>query len=258
MPGSDMGHIGSGLDASRPRLAEKAVKSDSIRSRALSPSITAVGASMPLPRVILADDHTILLEALRKLLEPHCEIVGTVADGRTLLETASELKPDVIVADISMPLINGLNTRARLKKVLPRMKLIFLTMNEDPDLAAEALRCGASGYLSKTSAASELIRAIQLVLKGKSYVTPQIAKGMQQAFIHSPPGPKARAEALTARQREVMQLLARGKSMREVASILNVTKKTVEYHKYHIMEVLNLITNADFIRFAIESRILKP
>jgi CheY-like chemotaxis protein len=111
-----MSHIGSGLDASRPRLAEKAVKSHSIRSRVLSPSITAVGASMPLPRVILADDHTILLEALRKLLEPHCEIVGTVADGRTLLKTAPELKPDVIVADISMPLMNGLEAGARLKE----------------------------------------------------------------------------------------------------------------------------------------------
>jgi DNA-binding NarL/FixJ family response regulator len=254
-----MGHIGSGLDASRPRLAEKAVKSDSIRSRVLSPSITAVGASMPLPRVILADDHTILLEALRKLLEPHCEIVGTVADGRTLLKTAPELKPDVIVSDISMPLINGLDTWARLKEVLPRMKLIFLTMNEDPDLAVEALRCGASGYLLRTSAVKELLRAIQLARKGKSYVTPQMARRMQKPFNKNPNnGPKARAKILTARQREVMQLLAGGKFMREVASVLNVTKRTVAYHKYRIMEVLNLKTNADFIRFAIESRILKP
>jgi DNA-binding NarL/FixJ family response regulator len=237
----------------------KAVKSDSIRSRALPRSITAVGASMSLPRVILADDHTILLEALRKLLEPHCEIVSTVADGRTLLETAALLKPDVIVADISMPLINGLDTGARLKEVLPRMKLVFLTMNEDPDLAVEALRCGASGYLLKTSAASELIRAIQLVLKGKSYVTPQIARGMQKAFIHNPnPGPKARAKTLTVRQREVVQLLAEGKSMKEAASVLNVTPRTVAFHKYRIMDELNLKTTADLIQFAIKSRILVP
>jgi DNA-binding NarL/FixJ family response regulator len=254
-----MGHIGSGLDASRPRLAEKAVKSDSIRSRALSPSITAVGASMSLPRVMLADDHTILVEALRKLLEPHCEIVGTVADGRTLLKTAPELKPDVIVADISMPLINGLDTWARLKEVLPRMKLIFLTMNEDPDLAVEAFRCGASGYLLKTSAVKELIGAIQLALEGKSYVTRQMARRMQKSFNKNPNnGPKARGKILTARQREVMQLLAGGKSMREVARVVNLSTRTVAFHKYRIMEVLNLKTNADFIRFAIESRILKP
>jgi len=206
---------------------------------------------------MLADDHTILLEAFHKLLEPHCEIVGTVADGRTLLETAPELKPDVIVADISMPLMNGLEAGLRLKEVLPRMKLIFLTMNEDPDLAVEALRCGASGYLLKTSAASELIRAIQVVLKGKSYVTPQIAKGMQKAFIHNPnPGPKAPAKTVTARQREVVQLLAEGKSMKEVASVLNVTTRTVAFHKYRVMKELNLKTTADLIQFAIKSRIL--
>jgi DNA-binding NarL/FixJ family response regulator len=214
---------------------------------------------MALPRVMLADDHTILVEAFRKLLEPHCEIVAAVADGRALLETAIELKPDVIVADISMPLMNGLEAGLRLKELLPTMKLIFLTMNEDHDLAVEALRCGASGYLLKTSAASELIRAIQLALKGKTYVTPQIAKGMQKAFIHNPnPRPKARAKTLTARQREVVQLLAEGKSMKEVASVLNVTPRTVAFHKYRIMEELNLKTNADLIQFAIKSRILVP
>jgi DNA-binding NarL/FixJ family response regulator len=214
---------------------------------------------MALPRVMLADDHTILVEAFRKLLEPHCEIVAAVADGRALLETATALKPDVIVADISMPLMNGLEAGLRLKELLPTMKLIFLTMNEDHDLAVEALRCGASGYLLKTSAASELIRAIQLALKGKTYVTPQIAKGMQKAFIHNPnPRPKARAKTLTARQREVVQLLAEGKSMKEVASVLNVTPRTVAFHKYRIMEELNLKTNADLIQFAIKSRILVP
>jgi DNA-binding NarL/FixJ family response regulator len=214
---------------------------------------------MALPRVMLADDHTILVEAFRKILEPHCEIVSTVADGIALLETAPELKPDVIVADISMPLLNGLEAGARLKELMPTMKLIFLTVNEDPDLAVEALRRGASGYLLKTSALSELIKAIQLALKGKSYVTPKIAKLMQKPFINNPdPGAKALAQILTARQRGVVQLLAEGKTMKEVASVLHVTPRTVAYHKYQVMKTLNIKTNADLVRFALESRILIP
>ena len=131
---------------------------------------------MGLPRVMLADDHTILVEAFRKLLEPHCEIVGTVADGRALLETAPQIKPAVIIVDIGMPLMNGLEAGMRLKELMPTVKLIFLTMNEDPELAMEAMRSGASGYLLKSSAGSELIRAIEMALKGKSYVTPKLAK----------------------------------------------------------------------------------
>jgi DNA-binding NarL/FixJ family response regulator len=213
---------------------------------------------MALPRVMLADDHTILLEAFRKILEPHCEIVSTVADGLALLETAPKLKPDVIVADISMPLLNGLEAGARLKELMPTMKLIFLTVNEDPELAVEALRSGASGYLLKTSALSELIGAIQLAVKGKSYVTPKIAQLMQTQFINNPPGAKARDKILTARQREVVQLLAEGKSMKEVASVLNLTARTVAFHKYRVMKALNIKTQADLIRYALESRILIP
>jgi len=212
---------------------------------------------MPLPRLILADDHTILVEAFRKLLEPHCEVVGIVSDGRALVETASRLKPDVSIVDISMPLMNGLEAGMRLKELIPTMKLIFLTMNEDPDLAVEAIRSGASGYLLKSSAASELIRAIQLALRGKTYVTPQIARGMEKAFIANPnPRPKARAKALTPRQREVVVLLAEGKSMKEIASVLNVTPRTIAFHKYRVMRELNLKTTADLIQFAIKARIL--
>ena len=210
---------------------------------------------MTLPRVMLADDHTILVEAFRKLLEPEFEVVGTVSDGRALLETAPQLKPDVIVIDIGMPLMNGMEAGLRLKKQMPAVKIIFLTMSEDPDLAMEAMRFGASGYLVKSSAASELIRAIHMSLKGKSYVTPQIARGMQKAFIDNPK-PKARAKALTPRQREVVQLLAEGKSMKEVASVLNVTARTVAFHKYRVMQELNLETTAELIQFAIKSRIL--
>jgi DNA-binding NarL/FixJ family response regulator len=204
---------------------------------------------------MLADDHTILLEAFRKLLEPHCEIVGVVSDGRTLLETAPGLNPDLIVLDIGMPLMNGLEAGMRLKKQMPRAKLIFLTMNEDPDLAVEAMRSGASAYLLKTSAATELIGAIQMALKGKTYVTQQIARGMRKTLVKNPRA-KHRAKALTPRQREVVQLLAQGKSMKEIASILKVTRRTVAFHKYCVMEELNIETTAELIQFAIKSRIL--
>jgi len=207
------------------------------------------------PRIMLADDHTILLEAFRKLLEPLFEIVGMVSDGRALLDAAPNLKPDVIVVDVGMPLLNGLEAGLRLKEMMPSTKIIFLTMNDDPDLAMNAMRSGASGYLLKRSAAAELINAIHLSLKGKSYVTPQIARGMEKAFINNP-NPKSRAKALTPRQREVVQLLAEGKSMKEVASVLHVTPRTVAFHKYRVMEELNLQSSAELIQFAIKSRIL--
>lgn len=210
---------------------------------------------MPFPRVMLADDHSILVEAFRKLLEPHFEIVGTVADGIALLEIAPQIKPDVIVIDIAMPLLNGLEAASRLKKQMPAVKMIFLTMNEDPDLAVEAMSAGASGYLLKSSAASELIRAIHLSLKGKTYITPLIERGMQNAFIRDP-RPKSRAKALTPRQREVVQLLAEGKSMKEAASVLNVTPRTVAFHKYRVMQELHLATTAELIQFAIKAHIL--
>jgi DNA-binding NarL/FixJ family response regulator len=180
-----------------------------------------------------------------------------VADGRALLETAPQLKPDVILVDIGMPLMNGLEAGLRLKQLMPAVKLVFLTMNEDPYLAVEAIHHGASGYLLKSSAASELIRAIRMALKGKRYVTPQIARGMQKAFINNPQ-PSVRARTLTPRQREVVQLLAEGKSMKEVASVLHVTPRTVAFHKYRIMDQLSLRTTADLIQFAIKSRILLP
>jgi DNA-binding NarL/FixJ family response regulator len=212
---------------------------------------------MALPRVILADDHTLLVEAFRKLLEPHFDVVGTVADGRALLETAPKLNPDAIVVDIGMPLMNGLEAGLRLKELIPRVKLIFLTMNTDPDLAVEAMHSGASGYLLKTSASTELILAIQMALKGKSHVTPQIARGMEKAFINDPRD-KVHKKKLTPRQREVVQLLAEGKSMKQVASILNLTPRTVAFHKYRVMGELNIETTAELIQFAIKTRIIVP
>jgi DNA-binding NarL/FixJ family response regulator len=204
---------------------------------------------------MLADDHTIIVEAFRKLLEPHFDIVGTVSNGRALLEAAPGLNPDVIVIDIAMPLLNGLEAGLRLKQTMTAVKLVVLTMNDDPDLAREAIRSGVSAYLLKSSAASELIRAIRLVLKGRSYVTPQIARGMEKAFINGSK-PTARSKVLTPRQREVVQLLAEGKSMKEAANLLNVTTRTVAFHKYRVMAELNLKTTADLIQFAIKSRIV--
>jgi DNA-binding NarL/FixJ family response regulator len=210
-------------------------------------------------RVLLADDHTLVLEAFEKLLEPDYTVVGAVSDGRALLAAAAELKPDVIVLDIAMPLLNGLDAARQLKKTMPAIKLIFLTMNEDPDLASEAFRIGASGYLLKTSAASELSKAIKEALCGRSYVTPVITQGMVESFIRQP-GDDRNAPKLTSRQREVLQLLAEGRSMKEAAKILNVTPRTVAFHKYRMMEQLNLKNNADLIQFALREFIvpMKP
>jgi DNA-binding NarL/FixJ family response regulator len=207
------------------------------------------------PRVILADDHTLLVEAFRKLLEATCEIVATVADGHALLDVASRLKPDVVVLDISMPLLNGLEAGRQVKERVAGTKLIFLTMNEDPDLAVEAIRMGASGYLLKKSAASELFKAIEIALRGKWYVTPQIAQGMEASFIRDPEG-GGYDQTITPRQRQVVQLLAEGKSMKEAAGVLNVATRTIAFHKYRVMEDLKLKTTADLIQFAMRNHIL--
>jgi DNA-binding NarL/FixJ family response regulator len=198
-------------------------------------------------RVLLADDHTIFLDALAKLLEPEFEVVGTVTDGRALVLRAPDLRPDVVVLDIGMPLLNGLDAGQQIKALRPETKLIFLTQNQDANLAAEAFRQKASGYLLKNSAATELITAIREAMKGRTYVSPLIAEGMLSSL--SDP---ARGVELTSRQREVLQLLAEGKSMKEVASILNVSTRTVEFHKQRLMDVLDLKTNADLVRYAVK------
>ena len=197
-------------------------------------------------RVLLADDHTLLLGAFEKLLEHEYTVVGAVSDGRALLSAAAELRPDVIVLDIAMPLLNGLDAARQLKKTMPKVKLIFLTMNQDPNVASEAFRAGASGYLLKTSASSELSKAIKEALCGRSYVTPIITQGMVDSLIRRPADDRA-APQLTPRQREVLQLLAEGRSMKEAAKILSVTPRTVAFHKYRMMEQLNLKNNTDFL-----------
>jgi DNA-binding NarL/FixJ family response regulator len=210
---------------------------------------------MNLARVMIADDHLILAESIRKLLESDCEVVATVADGHALLKAATIQIPDLVLLDIAMPILNGLEAGRQLKEKMPKIKLIFLTMNEDPDLAREAFNLGASGYLSKKSAASELFQAIKAVLRGKTYVSPQIARAMEDAFIRKPDGSKTR-KSLTPRQREVMQLLAEGKSMKEAGDILSLTARTVAFHKYRMMEGLGFKTTADLIQFAVREHIV--
>jgi len=207
--------------------------------------------AMGKPRVILADDHTLLLEAFEKLLAAECDVVAKVADGRALVAAVQEHHPDVVVLDLSMPLLNGLEAARQIKSFDKTVRLVFVTMNEDPDLAAEAFRAGGSAYLLKRSASSELLTAIRESMKHRSYVTPLVTEGMLGSLMHS--AADAPSRQLTPRQREVLQLLAEGKSMKEVASILNVTARTVAFHKYRMMEQLNIKTNAELIQYAIRN-----
>lgn len=209
---------------------------------------------MAKPRVILADDHTMLVEAFEKLLSPECEIVAKVADGRALVAAVQEHHPDVVVLDLAMPLLNGLDAARQIKQIDRSVRLVFVTMNEDPDLAAEAFRAGGAAYLLKRSAGSELLTAIREAMKHRSYVTPLVTEGMLGALMHSTAD--AGAKQLTTRQREVLQLLAEGKSMKEVGSILNVTPRTVAFHKYRMMEQLKIKTNAELIQYAIRHNLI--
>ena len=203
------------------------------------------------PRVLLADDHTLVLDGFRKLLEDHCEIVGAAEDGRTLLRMAQELKPDIATLDISMPELNGIDAARKLKKMLPDTKLIFVTMHADQAYVNEAFKAGASGYLLKRSAGSELLQAIHSVMEGQCYVTPLVAKGLVESAITGRVPAVLGAKSLTARQREVLQLVAEGKAVKEVASALNISPKTVEFHKSQIMSLLDLHTTAELTKYAL-------
>jgi DNA-binding NarL/FixJ family response regulator len=206
---------------------------------------------MKRPKIILADDHTILLDALRNMVEPEFEVVALCSNGRELIKAAMELNPVMIVLDIGMPMMNGLNAGQRLKQILPAVKLVYLTMNQDPDMASEAFRLGASAYLLKTSAGAELIRALREVLLGGTYVTPLMTEGMVGSFVQNLKSRK-NTQQLTLRQREVLQLLAEGLSMKEAAYILNVSPRTVAFHKYTMMDHLNIKTSAELIEYAMK------
>jgi DNA-binding NarL/FixJ family response regulator len=207
---------------------------------------------MTRPRILMADDHLMLLEAFKALLEPDFDVVGTVTDGRALLEEFSRLHPDVVLLDIAMPLLNGLDAGRQLKAQRRSVKLIYLTMNPNPDLASEALRLGASGYVLKSSAAQELKQAIQEALRGRSYITPLITRDVVGSLIEQ----RAPRHELTSRQREVLQLLAEGKSMKEVGAILDLTPRTVAFHKYRMMEQLRLKTSAELVTFAVRQGVV--
>ena len=209
---------------------------------------------MKKPRVLMADDHSLILAGLRKLVESECDVVGTVEDGRALVEAAQKLRPDLILLDISMPLLNGLEAARQLRTLVPDSKLIFLTMHASPTYATEAFQVGACGYLLKRSAASELSLAIKSVLQGQHYLTPLLTKDVLDSVLKPSTGArgkKAASAALTSRQREVLQLVAEGHGTKEIATILNVSVKTVEFHKSRIMQHLDIHTTADLTKYAI-------
>jgi DNA-binding NarL/FixJ family response regulator len=206
-------------------------------------------------RVILADDHKLILDALTNLIEPEFQVVGTFGDGHALVEGAPELKPHVIVLDVGMPTMNGISAGQRLKQSMPNVKLIYLTMNQDPDLAAEAFRLGAKGYLLKSSAGSELVDALRTVFRGGSYVTPLMTEDVLGSFVNHFKNLKSTSH-LTLRQKEVLQLLAEGRSMKEAAYILNVSPRTVAFHKYTMMEHLHIKTSAELVQYAFNTQLL--
>jgi DNA-binding NarL/FixJ family response regulator len=205
------------------------------------------------PRILIADDHKLVVEGLRKLLEEHFEVVGTVDNGRALLAMARRLKPDVILVDVSMPLLNGIDACARLRTLVPESRIIVLTMHADRTYAAEALRVGAAGYVLKGSATSELIGAIRTVLRGKRYVAQVLAVG---SGVQAPLRGETHGGHLTARQREVLQLVAEGRTAKQIASLLHISVKTVEFHKARLMDQLGLHSTADLTRYAVQHGIV--
>lgn len=207
-------------------------------------------------RILIADDHTLVAELCKRLLETEFDVVGTVSDGRALVRAATELKPDVIVVDVAMPILNGLDAGQKVKELLPAVRLVYLTMNPDPDVAAEAFARGASGYLLKTCASSEMVLAVRQVLRGKSY----LSRGLSQDTIDSLRWRNKKLvneeERLTPRQREVLQLLAEGKVMKEVSDILDMSTRTVAYHKYRMMEILGAKSSAELIKYAVRNHVV--
>ncbi|ABF43064.1 two component transcriptional regulator, LuxR family [Candidatus Koribacter versatilis Ellin345] len=209
----------------------------------------------PRARIIIADDHTLVAEACKKLLEGDYDVVAVVRDGRALVHSASQLQPNVVVIDINMPLLNGLDAGQQIKKASPAVQLVFLTMSEEPELVKEAFRCGASAYVVKTGAAAELVTAVQEVLSGHTYLSPSLAR--ESAASPTRPGFGIDSDVpLTERQREVLQLLAEGRSMKEVGAILKLTTRTVAFHKYRIMKAVHARNNAELVRYAIKKHIL--
>lgn len=200
-------------------------------------------------RIVIVDDHALIADACRKLLESTGDVVGTYTDPRAFLAEAVSLRPDVVVMDISMPMLNGLDAARELKRLVPNVRIIILTMNEDPEVAAEAFRIGASGYLLKRSSGSELALAVREVMTQRYYLTPLLTRDLVGSLVHD--HPRKQLHQLTPRQREVLQLLTEGRSMKEAAAILHVSARTVAFHKYRIMEQLKVESTAALIQFAV-------
>ena len=205
---------------------------------------------MPKIRILLADDHRIILEGLKRLLEAEFELVGTAEDGNALVSEAARLRPEVVVVDISMPRLNGIDAFREIRKIAPGIRAVFLTMHHDADYAARAFEVGGSGYVLKHSAPGELATAIRAAVEGRTYVSPMIAGELITSYRESAKG-KTPAAKLTGRQREILQLLADGDTAKAIAAKLHISPRTVEFHKYNMMAEWNLKTTADLIRFAI-------
>lgn len=206
---------------------------------------------MPKPRILLADDHALVLEGFRRILEQHYELVGSTEDGRALVEAAKKLQPDIVILDVSMPLLNGIDAALQLRKVCPRSKLIFVTMHADTDYVRSAFEAGASAYVLKRSAVDELEQAIRAVMAGHSYITPLITKELLDVFLANASEKSSGTGSLTPRQREVLQLLTEGRTAKDIASLLNISSRTVEFHKAQMVEQLHLQTTADLIKYAV-------
>jgi DNA-binding NarL/FixJ family response regulator len=207
-------------------------------------------------RVLIADDHPILAEGLRSLLEPEFEVMGLVADGRALVSAARELRPDVIVADITMPSLNGIEAAAQLRDLGVPARVVFLTMHRDVAYARRAMEAGAAGFVLKHSLAAELVTAVREALRGQTYVTPLIAGELLQSYRDADPRSPDSGDRLTARQREALQLFAEGRSAKEVAAVLKISPRTAEVHKARILEALGLRTTADLVQYAIRNGII--
>ena len=211
---------------------------------------------MKKPRVLLADDHKIVLEGLKSLLGDEFEVVGSVENGRALVQQAAALHPDVIVADISMPQLNGIEAARQVKKIDKNIKIVFLTMHPDATYAANAFEAGASGFVLKHAAPSELITAIREAIKGRTYVTPLIAGDLIRTYQEGGSQEKDLFKKISPRQREILQLLAEGKSSKEIASVLNISTRTVEFHKYKMMEQLSIKTGAELVQYAVKHGVI--
>jgi DNA-binding NarL/FixJ family response regulator len=212
-----------------------------------------LNAQRPAARILIADDHQLLADACKALLEPEFAVIGTVVDGRDLVDAALTLEPDVIVLDISMPRLNGLDAGEQIKRKRPQTKLVFLTMSVSPEIVAEAFRKGASAYVTKQSAATELVRAVRKVMRGESYLSPLIARETVTFLLNNKRVP---LKQITQRQSEILQLLAEGMSMKQVADVLDIKPGTVAFHKYAMMEVLDIKTNAELLGYAMKSQMI--